>query len=97
MSVQDFVDYLKANLARPADKAKCLCFLDSLSPYLSENDQRYAAGMLDRWISVGVFNGSISRGYREMHCDHSSSSSAKRSATEADEELSSSAKRPRGI
>ncbi len=61
MSLGDFISYLKSNLTSPADQIKCLHYLENLS--LSRTDAAYAHGMLDRWISVGLFNGTLSVGY----------------------------------
>jgi len=66
MCLQEYIDYLKANLTAPADRFKCLCHLESLRPCLSNDEVQYAISMLDRWIRVGMFNGAISIGHQHV-------------------------------
>jgi hypothetical protein len=85
MCLQEFIDYLKINLTCPADRFKCLCYLESLRPCLSRVesvDMNYAMGMVDRWIAVGIFSGSesISNERKWMPLDEQDGTSTKRPA-----------------
>ncbi len=58
MSLDDFVSYLKTDLGSPSDREKCLDYLKSLD--LDKKKTEFAEEILDRWIRVGLFNGTLS-------------------------------------
>lgn len=58
MSVQHFIDYLKINLTCAGDRDMCLRYTETLVD-LTPFDLEYARGMVDRWVSVGMFHGRI--------------------------------------
>jgi hypothetical protein len=64
MSLQQFIDFLKINLTGAHDKFKCLHHLETQQNF-TPMERDYARGMVDRWISVGMFNGTVSGVYDE--------------------------------
>ena len=59
MSLQQFFEFLKTNLTGAHDKFKCLHYLEA-QQNLTPMEREYARGMVDRWISVGMFSGTLS-------------------------------------
>ena len=54
-----FIDFMRKNLTCAFDRAKCIEYLNCNSAFFTYTDIRYALGMLDRWINVGMFRGQL--------------------------------------
>jgi hypothetical protein len=61
MSLQQFIEYLKINLTGAHDKFKCLHYLETHQGF-TPMEREYARGMVDRWISAGMFQGATVSG-----------------------------------